>query len=132
MTRIDHFRAFVAYWAIPARNKTARQGTWHRAPGRELFDAVRRDLGTLPLIAEDLGLITKPVEHLRDDLRLPGMVVLQFAFSENLNCLIGPRGSGKSTVIEALRYVLGRNALEHGKPALGPTITAAVNVRPIS
>ena len=84
VTRIDHFRAFVAYWAVPARNKTARQGSWHRAPGRELFDAARHALGDLPLIAEDLGLITEPVERLRDELRLPGMFVLQFAFSEGL------------------------------------------------
>lgn len=84
LTRIDHFRAFVAYWAVPARNRTARQGNWHRAPGRELFDATRGALGELPLIAEDLGLITEPVERLRDELRLPGMFVLQFAFSEGL------------------------------------------------
>lgn len=84
LTRLDHFRAFVAYWAVPARNRTARLGRWHRAPGRELFDAVRAELHELPLIAEDLGLITEPVERLRDELRLPGMVVLQFAFSEGL------------------------------------------------
>ena len=84
VTRIDHFRAFVAYWAVPSRNRTARVGQWHRAPGREVFDAVRRSLGKLPLIAEDLGVITEPVERLRDDLKLPGMVVLQFIFSEGL------------------------------------------------
>ncbi len=85
VSRIDHFRAFVAYWAVPERNRTARVGNWHRAPGRELFEAVRRALGIrLPLIAEDLGIITEPVERLRDELRLPGMVVLQFAFSEGL------------------------------------------------
>jgi 4-alpha-glucanotransferase len=84
LTRIDHFRAFVAYWAVPARNKTARVGTWHRAPGRELFAATRAALGQLPLIAEDLGVITEPVEQLRDELGLPGMVVLQFAFSEGM------------------------------------------------
>lgn len=83
--RIDHFRAFVAYWAVPARNRTARSGAWHRAPGRELFEAVRRELGAnLPLIAEDLGTITEPVERLRDDLKLPGMVILQFAFTAEM------------------------------------------------
>jgi 4-alpha-glucanotransferase len=84
VTRIDHFRGFVAYWAVPARNTTARAGSWHRAPGRELFAAVSQTLGGLPLIAEDLGLITDPVQRLRDELHLPGMVVLQFSFSEGL------------------------------------------------
>lgn len=84
VTRIDHFRAFLAYWSVPKRNRTARVGTWRRAPGRELFEAVHRALGPLQLIAEDLGVITEPVERLRDELRLPGMIVLQFAFSEDL------------------------------------------------
>jgi len=84
LTRIDHFRAFVAYWAVPHGNETARHGTWHRAPGREVFEAARRELGQLPLIAEDLGVITPPVERLRDELQLPGMVVLQFAFNEGM------------------------------------------------
>jgi 4-alpha-glucanotransferase len=84
ITRIDHFRAFVAYWSVPARNRTARQGSWRRAPGRELLDAVHAALGDISLIAEDLGVITEPVERLRDDLRLPGMIVLQFAFSEGM------------------------------------------------
>ncbi len=84
LSRIDHFRAFVAYWAVAQRNRTARIGSWHRAPGRELFQAARRALGDLPLIAEDLGVITEPVRRLRDDLGLPGMVILQFAFSENM------------------------------------------------
>jgi 4-alpha-glucanotransferase len=80
LTRVDHFRGFVAYWAVPERHKTARAGAWRRAPGRELFAAVRAELGDLPLIAEDLGVITPAVERLRDDLDLPGMLVLQFGF----------------------------------------------------
>jgi 4-alpha-glucanotransferase len=80
VTRVDHFRGFVAYWAVPQRHKTARTGTWRRAPGRELFAAVRAQLGDLPLIAEDLGVITPAVERLRDDLDLPGTLVLQFGF----------------------------------------------------
>jgi 4-alpha-glucanotransferase len=80
VTRVDHFRGFVAYWAVPEGRKTARAGTWRRAPGRELFETVRRELGDLPLIAEDLGVITPAVERLRDDLGLPGILVLQFAF----------------------------------------------------
>jgi 4-alpha-glucanotransferase len=82
MARVDHFRAFVAYWAVREGRKTARAGTWRRAPGRALFETVRRELGELPLIAEDLGVITPAVERLRDDLGLPGILVLQFGFGE--------------------------------------------------
>jgi 4-alpha-glucanotransferase len=80
LCRIDHFRGFVSYWAIPARNRTAKQGHWRPGPGAELFRAVERELGDLPLIAEDLGHITPPVYRLRDELGLPGMVVLLWAF----------------------------------------------------
>jgi 4-alpha-glucanotransferase len=80
VTRVDHFRGLVAYWAVPAGRKTARAGVWRRAPGRELFATVGRELGELPLIAEDLGVITPAVERLRDDLGLPGTLVLQFGF----------------------------------------------------
>jgi 4-alpha-glucanotransferase len=76
--RVDHFRGFVAYWAVPAHNKTALAGRWRRGPGRALFDVVRRELGELPLIAEDLGVITPAVHRLRDELGLPGMAVLHF------------------------------------------------------
>jgi 4-alpha-glucanotransferase len=78
--RVDHFRGFVSYWAIPAGRKTARTGHWRRGPGLELFTAVERTLGELPLIAEDLGVITPAVYRLRDELGLPGMVVLHWAF----------------------------------------------------
>ena len=89
VARIDHFRAFVAYWAVPARARHARGGKWRRGPGRAVFDAARAALGggELPLIAENLGVITEPVERLRRDLGLPGMVVLQFAFDPD-----DPRG----------------------------------------
>jgi 4-alpha-glucanotransferase len=80
LCRIDHFRGFVSYWAIPARNTTAKSGHWRPGPGAELFEAVERELGGLPLIAEDLGHITPPVYRLRDELGLPGMVVLLWAF----------------------------------------------------
>ncbi|MHB8470626.1 MAG: 4-alpha-glucanotransferase [Gaiellaceae bacterium] len=80
IARVDHFRGFVSYWAIPERHRTARRGRWRRAPGAELFHAVERELGELPLIAEDLGAITPAVYRLRDELGLPGMVVLQWAF----------------------------------------------------
>jgi 4-alpha-glucanotransferase len=81
VARIDHFRGFVAYWAVPAGARDALGGHWKRGPGRAVFDAIAAELGAgLPLIAEDLGLITPPVERLRDELGLPGMVVLQFGF----------------------------------------------------
>src|SRR3954469_7402883 len=80
LTRIDHFRGFVSYWAVSARAKMARGGRWLRGPGIELFEAARRELGELPLVAEDLGKITPPVYALRDRLGIPGMLVLQFAF----------------------------------------------------
>jgi 4-alpha-glucanotransferase len=79
--RLDHFRGFVAYWAVPAGAADARSGRWRRGPGLALFAALQRELGAdLPLVAEDLGVITPPVERLRDTLDLPGMIVLQFGF----------------------------------------------------
>jgi 4-alpha-glucanotransferase len=83
-TRIDHFRGFVAYWAVPSTHKTARRGVWKRGPGAGLFEAVRHALGPLPLLAEDLGAITPAVARLRRRLGLPGMLVLQFRFAEGL------------------------------------------------
>jgi 4-alpha-glucanotransferase len=80
LTRVDHFRGFVAYWAVPEGHTTARRGRWRRGPGAELFEAVEAALGELPVIAEDLGLITPAVDALRDELGLPGMVVLHWAF----------------------------------------------------
>jgi 4-alpha-glucanotransferase len=78
--RLDHFRAFVAAWHVPATASTARAGQWVQGPGADFFRAVEKDLGTLPFIAEDLGLITPDVLALRDEFHLPGMRVLQFAF----------------------------------------------------
>jgi 4-alpha-glucanotransferase len=81
VVRIDHFRGFEAYWAVPAGEKTARTGEWRKAPGHELFKAIRAALGEdIPIIAEDLGLITEEVRDLRDRFGLPGMKILQFAF----------------------------------------------------
>jgi len=78
--RIDHFRGFEAYWQIPAREKTAEKGRWEKGPGYALFEALKIGLGELPLIAEDLGVITPEVERLRDHCGFPGMKILQFAF----------------------------------------------------
>ncbi|MBC8164036.1 MAG: 4-alpha-glucanotransferase [Roseiflexaceae bacterium] len=81
--RLDHFRGFAAYWEVPAAEETAMNGRWVTAPGGRLFDMVKRELGDLPIIAEDLGVITPDVEELRDRFGLPGMKVLQFAFGSN-------------------------------------------------
>jgi 4-alpha-glucanotransferase len=87
LVRIDHFRGLVAYWAVPAGARTASGGSWKRGPGIALFRALERGLGvpqsspghpSLPLVAEDLGVITAPVERLRTRLGLPGMLVIQF------------------------------------------------------
>ena len=80
VARIDHFRGLVAYWAVPEGERTAVHGHWKRGPGRALFRVLERELGGLPFVAEDLGVITPPVERLRDELGLPGMVVIQFGF----------------------------------------------------
>jgi len=83
VVRIDHFRGFEAYWEIPAGSQTAAPGRWVEGPGRTFFAALHRRLGSLPLIAEDLGLITPGVGALRDELGLPGMRVLQFGFGRD-------------------------------------------------
>jgi 4-alpha-glucanotransferase len=80
MVRIDHFRGFEAYWEIPAGEETAIKGQWVKAAGVELFQAIEKVLGDLPILAEDLGVITPEVEALRDHFQFPGMKVLQFAF----------------------------------------------------
>jgi 4-alpha-glucanotransferase len=82
LLRIDHFRAFSAYWSVPSADETALNGHWVPGPGRRLFDSARRALGGLPLalLAEDLGDISKDVRELLSALRIPGMKVLQFAF----------------------------------------------------
>jgi 4-alpha-glucanotransferase len=79
LTRVDHFRGFVSYWAVPEQNTTAAEGKWRRGPGSAVFRAAEAELGELPVVAEDLGVITEPVVRLRHELGFPGMAVLQFA-----------------------------------------------------
>jgi 4-alpha-glucanotransferase len=79
LTRVDHFRGFVAYWAVPRGAQTAKNGRWRRGPGGDVFRAVEAELGQLDVVAEDLGVITEPVVRLRRELGFPGMAVLQFA-----------------------------------------------------
>jgi len=83
IARVDHFRGFEAYWAIPAKHKTAIKGKWVKGPGIDFFKEIYRSLGPLPIIAEDLGEITAEVIALRDALEFPGMKILQFAFDGN-------------------------------------------------
>lgn len=80
IVRIDHFRGFQAYWAVPHGETTAMNGTWLDAPGDEFFQRLDKQLGKLPIVAEDLGVITPEVEALRDKFNFPGMKILQFAF----------------------------------------------------
>jgi 4-alpha-glucanotransferase len=80
--RIDHFRGFEAAWEIPATEETAINGVWVEAPGKELLTALIKEFGNIPLVAEDLGIITAKVEALRTDFNLPGMKILQFAFGD--------------------------------------------------
>ena len=79
--RLDHFRGFEAFWAIPAEEETAVKGEWIKAPGAELFQTLRDELGELPFIAEDLGVITVEVDALRRQFDFPGMRILQFGFA---------------------------------------------------
>ncbi|MDJ0617866.1 MAG: 4-alpha-glucanotransferase [Calothrix sp. MO_192.B10] len=81
--RIDHFRGFEAYWAIPQGEETAINGEWIQAPGEQLFETIKHKLGKLPVLAEDLGIITPEVEALRDKFEFPGMKVLHFAFGSD-------------------------------------------------
>ena len=81
--RLDHFRGFVAAWRVPAGSPTAETGAWAAGPGAGFFDAVRREFGGMPFVAEDLGMITPDVIALRDRCGLPGMRVIQFGFDGN-------------------------------------------------
>ena len=85
IVRIDHFRGFDAYWEIPAEEPTAMKGRWVKGPGADFFRQMREQLGDLPIIAEDLGVITPEVRFLRDHFDFPGMKILQFAFGGERN-----------------------------------------------
>jgi 4-alpha-glucanotransferase len=99
IARIDHFRGFAACWEIPGGDQTAERGRWVEAPGRELFTAIRNALGQVPIIAEDLGVITPEVESLRDDFSFPGMRILQFAFSSDTKNIDLPHNYHKNVVV---------------------------------
>jgi 4-alpha-glucanotransferase len=97
--RVDHFRGFESAWHVPAGHKTAVTGSWVSGPGQSLFDALIAALGTLPIIAEDLGVITPPVEALRDRYGFPGMKILQFAFGSGPSNAYLPHNHIKRCVI---------------------------------
>ena len=99
IVRIDHFRGFAAYWEIPASEPTAMHGHWVPGPGAPLFDAIGKALGPLPVIAEDLGIITPDVDALRRGAELPGMRVLQFAFDGKNDNLYQPHNYEATTVV---------------------------------
>jgi 4-alpha-glucanotransferase len=80
MVRLDHFRGFEAYWEVPAEEKTAVHGRWIKGPGAVLFEVLRNELGDLPIVAENLGVITPDVVALMEQFGFPGMAILQFAF----------------------------------------------------
>jgi 4-alpha-glucanotransferase len=97
--RIDHFRGFADYWEIPASEPTAIHGRWRDGPGAALFEAIQNALGDLPIIAEDLGLITPAVTALRLQFALPGMAILHFAFGGGNDNAYLPHNLQSNTVI---------------------------------
>lgn len=99
IVRIDHFRGLEAAWEIPAHEKTAINGEWVTAPGAKLLEAMKVALGEIPLVAEDLGIITKEVDDLRNSFRLPGMKILQFAFGDNAKNPYLPHNYQRNSVV---------------------------------
>jgi 4-alpha-glucanotransferase len=98
--RIDHFRGFESFWAVPRGETTAINGEWVKAPGEALFDVLAEELGILPIIAEDLGVITSEVEALRDKYNFPGMKILHFAFdSDRGNAFLPFNYSNRNCVV---------------------------------
>jgi 4-alpha-glucanotransferase len=97
--RIDHFRGFQAYWAVAQGETTAMNGQWIEAPGEQLFNKVKEELGTLPILAEDLGLITPEVLELRDQFGFPGMKILQFAFGSDSKNLYLPFNYPRNCIV---------------------------------
>ena len=99
VVRLDHFRGFSAAWHVPAGAATAQSGQWVPGPGADFFNAVRKELGTLPFISEDFGLITPDVYGLRDQFQLPGMRILQFAFDGHSDNPYLPHNYVRNTVV---------------------------------
>ena len=99
LIRLDHFRGFEAYWEVPAGLPTAEVGRWVKGPGDDLFQVLHRELGGLPLVAEDLGMITEAVSELRDRFSLPGMRILQFAFGADASDRFMPHNYEHTNIV---------------------------------
>lgn len=99
VVRLDHFRGFSGSWEVPAQEETAMHGRWVKGPGREFFESAHQQLGGLPIIAEDLGLISADVISLRQELGLPGMRVLQFAFDSDASNVHLPHNHPRDCVV---------------------------------
>lgn len=97
--RLDHFRGFESYWAIPKDETTAINGTWKKGPGKEFFDEIFREFPNISLIAEDLGTLTNEVIELKNELNLPGMNILQFAFDNDPTNVYLPHNYVKNSVV---------------------------------
>jgi len=130
--RIDHFRGFEAYWEVPAKEKTAINGRWVKGPGAEMFTVIEQSLGKLPLIAEDLGVITPEVEVLRDQFAFPGMKILHFAFGSgpdnpylpynySKNCVVYTGTHDNDTTIGWFTKTSSKAEREHALRYLGKT-----------
>jgi 4-alpha-glucanotransferase len=123
IVRLDHFLGFLRAWAVPAESETALEGTWQPGPKADFFEALRREFGQLPLIAEDLGLLTAEAEALRDSFELPGMKVLQFAFDSGPAAPHLPHNSPSNAILytgthdnETLQGWLQEHRDAEGKP----------------
>jgi 4-alpha-glucanotransferase len=97
--RVDHFRGFEAYWQVPGYEETAMNGEWVKAPGEAFFEKLGEKLGSLPVLAEDLGIITPEVEALRDRFQFPGMKILMFAFGGDPNSPHLPHNYGRNCIV---------------------------------
>src|ERR1035437_1452387 len=97
--RIDHFRGFDAYWEIPGNAANAIKGRWVKAPGEKLFNTIQKYLGKIPIMAEDLGVITKSVTALREKYEFPGMKILQFAFGTGMETKFLPHNISFNSVV---------------------------------
>jgi 4-alpha-glucanotransferase len=99
LVRIDHFRGFEAYWEVPGTEETAMNGKWVPGPNAEFFETLKAKLGSLPVLAEDLGVITPEVEELRDRFDLPGMKILLFAFGGDANSTYLPHNYIQNCIV---------------------------------
>ena len=131
LVRIDHFRAFDTYWSIPADAATAREGRWEQGPGMDFFEVLREKLGPLPLVAEDLGEMFDSVRRLLAQTGLPGMKVLQFAFSSGPaneylphnhipNCLVYTGTHDNNTLLGWMEQEAGEEELRFAMRYLRP------------